>query len=75
MLSRTADVPHWIVIMTLVVIPAFVQEVMLRGTLLPLFETQGTAAALVLSTICMPMLYVYPSAAPLTLVIGFFLCA
>ena len=74
MLSRTADVPHWIVIMTLVVIPAFVQEVMLRGTLLPLFETQGTAAALVLSTICMPMLYVYPSAAPLTLVIGFF-CA
>lgn len=27
MLSRTADVPHWIVIMTLVVIPAFVQEV------------------------------------------------
>ena len=35
MLSRTADVPHWIVIMTLVVIPAFVQEVMLRGTLLP----------------------------------------
>ena len=48
--------------------PALVQEVFLRGALFSLFEKQGTAAALVLSTISMPMLYVYPSAAPLVLV-------
>lgn len=71
MLSRSADVPPWIVIVTLIVIPAFTQELLLRGTLFPLFEKQGTIAAIVLSTICMPMLYVYPSAAPLVLVIGF----
>lgn len=74
MLSRTADVPPWIVIVTLVVIPALAQEILLRGALFSLFEKQGTAAAVVMSTICMPMLYVYPSAAPLVLVIGF-LCA
>lgn len=74
MLSRTVDVPAGLVIATLVVIPALVQEVFLRGALFSLFEKQGTAAALVLSTISMPMLYVYPSAAPLVLVIGF-LCA
>ena len=74
MLSRTVDVPTGIVVVTLVVIPALVQEVFLRGTLFSLFEKQGTATALVMSTVCMPMLYVYPSAAPLVLVIGF-LCA
>ncbi len=74
MLSRTVEVPVWIVILTLVVIPAMAQEVLLRGALFSLYEKQGTAAAVVLSTVSMPMLYVYPSAAPLTLVVGF-LCS
>lgn len=74
MLSRSADVPAWIVLITLVFLPAVTQELFLRGPIFSLCETRGTAAAVVFSTLCMPMLYVYPSAAIPMLAIGF-LCS
>ncbi len=70
MLVRTTDVPFPLVFLTLILIPALAEELLLRGALFPLFEEEGTAVAVAFSAVCMPLLYVYPSAALPSLLIG-----
>ncbi len=54
----------------LVLMPAVLEEVLLRGTVYPLCEREGTAAAVFFSALVMPLMYVYPQAAMAGLVIG-----
>lgn len=70
MLTRHATVPPELTLVCLVVVPAIAGECFLRGPLFSLFETYGTGTALLLTTIAMPMLAVYPSAAPALLMMG-----
>lgn len=69
-LVRSPDVPFLLSFVTLVLIPALSQELLLRGGLFSIFEEQGTAYAVVFSTVCMPLLYLYPSAAVPSIAIG-----
>lgn len=70
MLARSSSVPFFLSFLTLILVPALAQELLLRGGLFSLLEEDGTAFAVIFSTICMPLLYVYPSAAVPSLAIG-----
>ena len=70
MLTRHATVPPGLTLLCLVVVPAIAEEAFLRGPLFSLYESHGTAAAVLLTAVVMPMLAVYPSAAPALLVMG-----
>lgn len=70
MLIRTENIPFSLVFLTLILIPALSQELLLRGGLFSLLEEEGTAAAVIFTTVAMPLLYVHPSAAVPTLAIG-----
>lgn len=54
----------------LVLMPAVLEEFVLRGMLYPLCEREGTAAAVFFCALVMPLFYVYPQAAMAGLVIG-----
>lgn len=54
----------------LALMPAVLEEVLLRGTVYPLCEREGTAAAVFFSALVMPLLYVYPQAAMAGLLMG-----
>lgn len=70
MLTRHATVPPGLTLLCLVVLPALVEEAFLRGPLFSLYESHGTAVAVLVTTVAMPMLAVYPSAAPALLLMG-----
>lgn len=61
--------PFWGLIL-LAILPAVVEELLLRGLVFPICETESTAAAVFYSALIMPLLYVYPQAAMGGLVIG-----
>ena len=59
-----------LVFFALVLLPAVLEEILLRGTVYPLCEREGTAAAVFFSALIMPLLYVYPQASMTGLLIG-----
>lgn len=59
-----------IALLLLVLLPSVCEEFALRGRIYPLLEERGTAAAVFVSAVAMPLLYVYPGAATAMLLTG-----
>ncbi len=70
MLADSMPAHPILVFFALVLLPAVLEEILLRGTVYPLCEREGTAAAVFFSALIMPLLYVYPQASMTGLLIG-----